>query len=112
VNRGTAEFMRNHIDKARNDYQRALQLDPTALDPSSTAGTLVEDRSVTDPARFHFLLAKLYCSVGRLDDAMHQFRQALEQHYPHWKDVFKDDTFKPLRARRDFQLLMSQPTQS
>jgi tetratricopeptide (TPR) repeat protein len=112
VNRGTAEFMRNHVDKTRVDYTRALQLDPSALDPASTAGTVVQDRSVTDPARFHFLLARLYCGMGRLDDAMHQFRQALEQHYSHWKDVYRDEAFKPLRARKDFQSLMARPATS
>lgn len=112
VNRGTVEFVRGKTEKAKLDYQKALRLDPNALDPSSDVGTVVQDRAVTDVARYHFLLAKLFCSMGKLDDAMHQFRQALEQHYSHIRDVFKDDTFKPLRARQDFVRLMSKPNQS
>ncbi|MGH9533622.1 MAG: tetratricopeptide repeat protein, partial [Terriglobales bacterium] len=90
VNAGTAEFMRRHLKNARRDYIAALRLDPLALDPTHQGGNAVQDSSVSDPARFHYFLAKLYCEVGDLADAMHQFRQSLELQYRHIARVCHD----------------------
>lgn len=109
VNAGTAEFMRKKWNNARLDYQHALQLDPTALDPALHGGSVIQDRSVRDPAEYHFFLARLYCMVGNLDDAMHQLRQASDLHYKHLDKVYTDPAFKPLLPRQDFKLFMQPP---
>lgn len=109
VNAGTAEFMRKKLQNARRDYLEALRLDPTALDPTMHGGSVIQDRSVRDPAEYHFFLARLYCMVGDLDDAMHQLHQASDLHYKHLKRVFTDPAFKPLLTRQDFKQLMAPP---
>lgn len=107
VNAGTAEFMRKKLVNARRDYIAALRLDPTSLDPTAHGGSVIQDRSVHDPAEYHFFLARLYCMVGDLQDAMHQLHQAADLHYKHLKLVYKDPAFKPLLTRPDFQELMN-----
>ncbi len=109
VNAGTAEFMRKHLKNAGRDYLAALRLDPLALDPTHEGGNAVQDSSVSDPAQYHFFLSKLYCELGDLPDAMHQFRQALELHYAHIARVCHDKVFQPLVARPDFQAMVTPP---
>lgn len=110
VNAGTAEFMRKHLKNAGRDYLAALRLDPLALDPTHEGGNVVQDSSVSDPARYHFFLSKLFCELGDLPDAMHQFRQALELQYPHIARVCHEKVFRLLVARPDFQAMVTPPT--
>ncbi len=109
VNAGMAEFSRHHYQPATQYFRRALLLDPNALFPEDHGGTVVQDLEHQDPARFHFDLARLFCSLGNLEDAMHQFRMALELHYRHIDDVYHDQAFAPLRSRRDFVAIMKAP---
>jgi len=106
VNLGAVEFNRNHMTAARQSFLQALKLDPDALNAGSRGGTVVKFQDMHDPARYHFLLARLYSSLGRVEDALHQFRQAQELHYAHLRDALKDDAFAPLRALPEFQRLM------
>ncbi|MGH9534655.1 MAG: hypothetical protein ACRD2E_07335, partial [Terriglobales bacterium] len=58
---------------------------------------------------FHYFLAKLYCEVGDLADAMHQFRQSLELQYRHIARVCHDRAFGPLVAEPVFQAMITPP---
>jgi len=109
VNAGMAEFARRHYRPATLYFRRALLLDPNALFPEDNGGTVVQDLEHQDPARFHFDLARLFCSLGNVEDAMHQFRMALELHYRHIDDVYHDQAFAPLRNRPDFVAIMKAP---
>lgn len=109
VNAGMAEFSRRHYRPAVQYFRQALLLDPDALFPEDNGGTVVQDLDHQDPARFHFDLARLFCSLGNMEDAMHQFRMALELHYRHIDDVYHDQVFAPLRSRPDFVAIMKAP---
>lgn len=109
VNAGTAEFMRKKFNNARKDYLAALRLDPTSLDPGANGGSVVQDRSVADPAQFHYFLARLYCAVGDLNDAAHQFLQAYDLGYKKLREAEKDPVFKPLLARPEIKAVFAPP---
>lgn len=109
VNAGMAEFARRHYEPANWYFRKALLLDPNAMFPEASGGTVVQNLDHEDPARFHFDLARLFCSMGKLEDAMHQFRMALELHYRHIGDVYRDKAFAPLRNRPDFVAIMKAP---
>jgi len=110
VNAGMAEFSRRHYPQATRYFRSALLLDPNALFPESSGGTVVQNLDHEDPALFHFNLARLFCSLGHIDDAMHQFRMALELHYRHINDVYHDQAFAPLLNRPDFVAVMKNAT--
>lgn len=109
VNAGMAEFSRRHYQPATQYFRKALLLDPDALFPENNGGAVVQDLEHENPARFHFDLARLFCSMGNLEDAMHQFRMALELHYNHIDEVWHDNAFAPLRKRPDFVAIMKAP---
>jgi tetratricopeptide (TPR) repeat protein len=107
VNRGTVAFERRKLKQAQQDFLAALRLNPEALDPDANIGTIIEDRSGLDAGQYEFMLARLYCSLGRYDEAMHHFRRSLERHYSHYRDVYRDPVFKGLLIRPDFKAIMA-----
>ncbi|HXE31526.1 MAG TPA: tetratricopeptide repeat protein [Terriglobales bacterium] len=106
VNLGGAEFAQKHFQPALAAYRQALRLDPDSLFPTTGASPVVQDITGQDTPRFHYDLSRLFCSMGMLDDAVHQFRQAYEQHYSGIRQSLTDPEFAPLRARPEYQALM------
>src|SRR6185312_1061129 len=76
VNLGGSEFARKHYQPALAAYRSALRLDPDSLSPANDGGPVMQDITGSDTPRFHYDLSRLFCSMGMLDDAVHQFRQA------------------------------------
>ena len=106
VNLGGAEFALKQFQPALAAYRQALRIDPDSLFPTTGASPIVQDITGQDTPRFHYDLSRLFCSMGMLDDAVHQFRQAYEQHYPGIKQSLTDPEFAPLRQRPEYQALM------
>ena len=109
VNLGSAEFGRKRIPQAMTAYRQALRLDPDALFPQAGSGPVVRDVNETDTPLYHYQLSRLFCTIGMLDDAVHQFRQAYDEHYSKLKDSLTDPAFAPLRARVEYKALMGLP---
>lgn len=109
VNLGGAEFAQKHFQPALSAYRQALRIDPNSLFPVTGNGPVVQDITGSDTPRFHYDLSRLFCSMGMLDDALHQFRQAYEQHYRNIKQSLTDPQFAPLRARPEYKALMGLP---
>lgn len=112
VNLGGAEFAQKHFQPALAAYRQALRLDPNSLFPTTGASPIVQDITGQDTPRFHYDLSRLFCSMGMLDDAVHQFRQAYEQHYSDIKKSLTDPEFAPLRARPEYKALMGLPPEA
>ena len=64
-NLGTAYFARQDYKRASETYQIALQLDPDVFEHHSSYGVLMQDHTVTERAKFHYYLAKMYAKQGR-----------------------------------------------
>src|SRR6185437_3027456 len=109
VNLGGALFDQKDFQPALAAYRSALRIDPNALFPDSSSGAIVQDISGADTPRFHYDLSRLFCSMGMLDDAIHQFRKAYEQHYKGLKSSLTDPEFAPLRLRPEYRTLMGLP---
>ncbi len=105
-NLGTAYFARRKYKKAAEEYQRALQLDPMVFERRGTAGTLLQERSVRDRARFHFFMARTYAIAGVMDKSLLYLRKAFEEGYKKRKKVADDPVFEPLHDDPIFQRLV------
>ncbi len=106
-NLGTAFFARKKYKDAFENYQKALAIDPDVFERRSTAGVLLQERSVEERAKFHFYLAKTYARAGMVDRALMYMRKALEEGFRD-KDKFrKDPDFKALQENEEFQALLA-----
>lgn len=79
ANLGAAYFGRKDYKEATDYYEKALQLDPDVFEHHSTFGTLMQERTVEERAKFHLYLAKMYAKSGANDRALIYLRKALEE---------------------------------
>jgi tetratricopeptide (TPR) repeat protein len=85
----------NEVDRAMNEYSRALELDADIL-TSSQEGTIAQVATPEQRARIAFLIAKSYMKRGNLDGALDSLRKAKELRYPNLSKVYSDPVFTAL----------------
>lgn len=105
-NLGTAWFARKNYAKASDCYATALGLDPDVFEHRSTQGSLLQERSVEERAKFNFYLAKTYARAGQTERALTYMRKALEYGFKERNKFMEDDDFKALHELPDFAILM------
>jgi tetratricopeptide (TPR) repeat protein len=109
-NLGTAQFARKKYKLASEAYEKALSLDPEVFEHRSSQGVLLQERSVTERAKFHYYMAKTYAKAGVIERALLYMRKALEEGFRE-KDKFREDPeFARLQDNEEFrQLLAMEP---
>jgi tetratricopeptide (TPR) repeat protein len=106
-NLGTALFARKKFKQATQEYLIALQLDPQVFEHRNTVGTLLQERSVEDRARYFYFLAKAYAAAGIYDRALLYLRRSLEEGVGRKPDsIASEKEFEPLRENPLFLNLL------
>ena len=106
VNLGSAEFSRKRYDEAAAAFQTAVKLDPGVFERHSGFGVLMEERTITERAKFHLYLAKLNAKMGRDDLALQYLRKALEEGFKDKAKLAEAPEFAKLKDSPDFQELL------
>lgn len=107
-NLGTALFARKKYDEALQEYRLALLLDPQVFEHRSLFGVLMQDFKVEDRARFNYLVAKGFASLGYVEQCIAYLRRALEDGYPPVQ-AQGDPAFALMREDERFQALFVEP---
>lgn len=107
-NLGAALFARKKYDDAMEEFRLALLLNPNVFQERSLFGILMQDFSVEDRGRFHFLLAKSFANIGNMDQALFYLRRSLEEGVPA-AEAQADPAFYLLSEDQRFQALFQQP---
>ena len=66
----------------------------------------LQERSVTERAKFHYYLAKTYAKAGREDLALLYIRKSLEEGFKERQKFMEDSEFAQLRKNPEFTELM------
>ncbi|HEY7334800.1 MAG TPA: tetratricopeptide repeat protein [Bryobacteraceae bacterium] len=106
-NLGTAYFARKDYKEASQAYEQALGLDPEVFERRSSQGTLLQDQSVEERAKFHYYLAKTYAHAGVKDRAILYVRKALEEGFKDREKFVKDPEFAGLQDDPEFKELIA-----
>jgi tetratricopeptide (TPR) repeat protein len=106
-NLGSAHFARKEYAKAAECYQTALSIDPEVFEHHNQYGTLLQERSTTERAKFHYYLAKTYAKAGQNERALLYIRKALEEGFTERKKFMEDNEFANLRELPEFKVLMA-----
>ena len=80
-------------EQASISYQKALELDPEVFEHRSSYGTLLQERSVGERARFHYYLAKTYAHAGNDERAIQYIRMALEEGFKERQKLMEEPEF-------------------
>lgn len=105
-NLGTAYFARRKYDEAFDAYQKALSIDPEVFEHRSTQGVLLQERNVTERAKFHFYLSKTYAKAGNNERALEYMRKAIEEGFKERNKFLEEPEFALLQASPEFQVLL------
>ena len=106
-NLGTAYFARKRYAEAAKAYQQAVKLDPDVFDNMSTAGTILQERTIEERARFHYYMAKTYAEAGQTDRALVSIRKALEEGFKDRKKFLQEPAFTALQDLPEFKRIIS-----
>ena len=106
-NLGTAYFARKNYDEASKAYSQALALDAEVFERRSTQGTLLQDQTVEERAKFHYYLAKTYAQAGAKDRTLLYIRKALEEGFKDRDKFVKEPEFAFLQDDAEFKELIA-----
>src|SRR5262249_26302227 len=96
-NLGYAYFGDKKYQDSIGAFRQALAIDPQVFDhASSRAGSLLQDRSVTDRGRFYFMLAKSFAQAGNFERSLIYLRKAKEEGYASMNEVKTDPAFSTM----------------
>jgi tetratricopeptide (TPR) repeat protein len=107
-NLGTAHFARKKYDDAMQCYEKAMALDPDVFEHKSTAGVLLQERSVEERAKFHYYQAKLYAKKGMSERALLYLRKAFEEGLKEDRDKIRElPEFEAMKDLPEFKEIMA-----
>lgn len=106
-NLGMAYYSQGKVTQMRDAFEKAMTLDPDIFEHRGTVGTEMQDRTVTDRAKFHFELARAYAKIGKDDLAMEYLRHSFEEGFKDKDKVRKSPEFSGLLDNPKFIELMA-----
>jgi hypothetical protein len=74
-------------------FTKALELDPTIFEKKGGNGSVVQQRTATDPGLFYFFVAKAYAQNGDAERAAHYLKMARDDGYADFLSAQTDVTF-------------------
>ncbi|MGB6430956.1 MAG: tetratricopeptide repeat protein [Candidatus Acidiferrales bacterium] len=105
-NLGCAYFNEKKYPEAVAAFNKALSIDPDVFALGSYAGTLLQDRSVSDHGTFYFLLAKSYAERNDPADCAQYLRKAFDEGYKNVPAVKTDPSFAKVLADPGVQAIV------
>ena len=108
-NLGYAYFADKQYPQAMDSFQKALALDPTIFDRRGLGGTIVQQRTATDPGLFYFYVAKTYAQAGDAERAAHYLKLARDDGYAGFLSAQTDSAFAKVIKDPALQEVLHEP---
>jgi len=108
-NLGYAYFADKQYPEAMDSFQKALALDPTIFDRRGLGGTVVLQRTTTDPGLFYFFVAKTYARAGDAERAAHYLKLARDDGYAAFLSAQTDPAFAKVIKDPALQEVLHEP---
>jgi tetratricopeptide (TPR) repeat protein len=110
-NLGYAYFANKQYPEAMATFDKALAIDPGLFERKSGYGTIIQQRTSTDPGLFNFFVAKSYAAMGDAERAAHFLRLARDDGYKDFLSAETDPAFaKVIKDARVQEVLHVMPS--
>jgi len=96
LNLAEAWMGQKQIDRAMNEYARALELDADILTSTDKEGVFAQISTPEQRAMVDFMIAKAYVKRGNLEGALDYLRRAKQDNFKNLATVWDDPVFTPL----------------
>jgi tetratricopeptide (TPR) repeat protein len=109
-NLGYAYFGNKEYPEAMEAFSKALASDPGIFDRKGGAGTLIQQRTSTDPGLFYFMVAKTFAQAGEAERTAHYLKLSRDAGYKDLATARKNPAFaKVIQDPRVQEVLQAQP---
>jgi Tfp pilus assembly protein PilF len=118
-NLGYAYYGNKEYPQATQAFGNALAIDPDVFSRKGGSGSIIEQRSTTEPGMLNFLLAKSFAKAGDAERAARYLKIARDEGYKDYVSAKKDADFARvindprvqdvLQARSPYQIEPSKP---
>jgi tetratricopeptide (TPR) repeat protein len=110
-NLGYAYFADKEYPQAMDSFAKALAIDPHIFDRKGGGGSIVQQRSTTDPGLFYFFVAKSYALTGDVEEAARYLKIARDDGYKDFMLAQTDPAFaKVIKDPRVQEVLRLSPS--
>ena|SRR5215469_6944167 len=110
-NLGYAYFANKQYPEAMDTFDKALAIDPQLFERKSGYGTIIQQRTTTDPGLFNFFVAKSYAALGDAERVAHFLRLARDDGYKNFLSAETDPAFaKVIKDPRVQEVLHVMPS--
>jgi len=107
MNLGYAYFADKQYPEAMSSFQQAITIDPTVFQRPGGFGSIVEERSTTDPGLFYFFVARTYAQLGDAERAAHYLKMARDDGYKKYDSAKTDPAFSRVISDPQVQRVFS-----
>ena len=92
-NLGYAYFANKQYPEATESFGKALALDPSIFEHKGGYGSIIQQRTTTDPGLFYFFVAQSFASAGDAERAAHYLKLARDDGYAKFRSAETDPAF-------------------
>jgi tetratricopeptide (TPR) repeat protein len=107
MNLGASYTHMKKYPEAVDQYRQALILDPNVLTEHSTNAPSIQAHGADK--EFYFYMAKVFASLGRVDDSLRYLRHALEDGFKDYKRLDEDPDFAKMSTVPEYVALRKNP---
>ena len=110
-NLGYSYFGDKQYAPAMESFQKAMALDPEVFLRHGTGGSVVQQRTSTEPGMLYFLVAKIYAKQGDAERCAHYLRMSRDDGYADFAIARTDPNFtKVIKDQRVLDILDQPPS--
>lgn len=107
ANLSNAYFGRKQYELSTEAREKALELDPGVFDRRGSVGSVVQERNVSEAAKYHYFVAKSLAKKGHNTEALQYIRKALEEGFKERNKFLEEPEFAALREDPEFKQIMA-----
>jgi tetratricopeptide (TPR) repeat protein len=108
-NMGIAYLNSKKVPEALDSFRQAVRLDPDIFTETSSFGTVLQDRTVSNRGMFFFMMAKSFAGAGNAERCAYYLRKSRDEGYADFGKATTDPGFSGVLTNPSVRELLGLP---